>query len=269
LNVDGISLFQLAETDLEMKGLEDGESVSLAEGFFGNETELDINGKLCLAVVLSYSLLDFCVELWFPDGWTKNGIYLLQHSGHLLLRPILVTYLRPTPKGSQPSRVSSDFKLLFHGILLMEIFKQAPLPLQMNLGKDIDIDDLRKMARKEFDAVKWGVCERFRQAVEACIEGDQDDQLDTPEDPEESFATTFCSRVIDPLETDFTSLWGDRDPDQVLSELKLPSIKRKKPPPRRPKPGHLKVSSLFDVRLVEPWLTVTRPDKENLLHLQV
>jgi hypothetical protein len=83
-----------------MKGLEDGESVSLAEGFFGNETELDIKGKLCLAVVLSYALLDFCVDPWFPDGWTKNGIYLLQYGGHLLLRPILVTYLRPTPKGS-------------------------------------------------------------------------------------------------------------------------------------------------------------------------
>ena len=230
-----------------MKGLEDGESVSLAEGFFGNETELDINGKLCLAVVLSYSLLDFCVEPWFPDGWTKNGIYLLQYSGHLLLRPILVTHLCPTPKCSQPSRVSGDLKLLFHGILLMEIFKQAPLPLQMNLGKDIDFSDLRKMARKEFDAVKWGVCERFRQAVEACIEGDQGGQLDTPEDPEESFATTFCTRVINPLETDFTPLCGDRDPDQVLSELKLPSIKRKKPPPRGPKPVHLKVSSIFDI----------------------
>ena len=155
LNVDGTSLFQLAETDLEMKGLENGKSVSLAEGFFGNETELDIDGKLCLAVVLSYSLLDFCGEPWFSDGWTKNGIFLLQHSGHLLLRPILVTYLRPTAKGSQPPRVESDLKLLFHGILLMEIFKQAPLPLQMNHGKDIDIDDLRKMARKEFDAVKW------------------------------------------------------------------------------------------------------------------
>jgi hypothetical protein len=246
-----------------MKGLEGGESVSLAEGFFGNETELDINGKLCLAVVLSYSLLDFCVEPWFPDGWTKNGIYLLQHSGHLLLRPNLVTYLRPTPKCSQPSSVSDDLKLLFHGILLIEIFKQAPLPLQMNLGKDIDIDDLRKMARKEFDTVKWGVCERFRQAVEACIEGDQGDQLDTPEDPKESFVTTFCTRVINPLETDFTSLWGDRDPDQVLSELKLPSIKRKKPPPRGPKPVHLKVSSLFDVRLVEPWLTVTDPTRKT------
>jgi hypothetical protein len=156
--------------------------------------------------------------------------------------------------------VSGDLELLFHGILLMEIFKQAPLPLHMNLGKDIDIDDLRKMARKEFDAVKWGVCERFRQSVEACIEGDQGDKLDTPEDSEESFATTICTKVINPLETDFTSLWGDRDPDQVLSEL---SIKRKKPPPRGPKPVHLKVSSLFDVRLVEPWLTVTDPTRKT------
>ena len=70
-----------------MKGFENGESVSLAEGFFGNETELDIDGKLCLAVVLSYSLLDFCVEPWFPDGWTKNGIYLLQYGGHRYYGP--------------------------------------------------------------------------------------------------------------------------------------------------------------------------------------
>lgn len=200
------------------------------------------------------------ISVWSPGfqtGGRKNGIYLLQYSGHLLLRPILVTYLRPTPKASQPSSVSGDLKLLFHGILLMEIFKQAPLPLQMNLGKDINIDDLRKMARKEFDAVKWGVCERFRQAVEACIEGNQGDKLDTPEDPEESFATTFCTRVINPLETDFTSLWGDRDPDQVLSELKLPSIKRKKPPPRGPKPVHLRVSSY----LMSDWSNLGLPSQ--------
>jgi hypothetical protein len=230
-----------------MKGLEKGESVSLAEGLFGNETELDIKGKLCLAVVLSYSLLDFCWEPWFPRGWTKNSLYLLQCRGHLLLRPFLATYVRPTSSGSQPTGVANELKLLFHGILLMEIFKQAPLSLELDLRNDIDIHDLKKVARKEFDDVKWDLCERFRQSAEACIEGYQCDKLDIQEDPEELFATTFFRRVINPLETEFTSVWGDRDPDEVLAQLKLPSIKRKKPPPPGRKPVNLKVSSLLSV----------------------
>ncbi|KAF4633983.1 hypothetical protein G7Y89_g4133 [Cudoniella acicularis] len=253
LNIDGKSMFQHAETDLQLTGLEDVESVSLEEGLFCNETELDIGSKTCLALVLSYSLLDFCWKPWFPGGWTKSGICLLQYSRQLLLRPTLVTYIRQHPKSSDPSKVSSDLKLLFHGILLIEIFKQASLPSGVNLGETV-IEDFRVKARKEFDAVKWGVSEGFRQSAGACIDGFQDHKLDTSENTEESFATDFCKAVIGPLERDFISLWGDKDPDQVLSELKLPSIKRKKqpPPPPKPKPGHLKKTPQKPTRPTKP-----------------
>jgi hypothetical protein len=253
LNIDGEFMFQLDETNLQMTRLEDIESVSLAEGLFGNETELDIKCKICLAVVLSYSLLDFCWEPWFPGGWTKGGINLLQYSRQLLLRPTLVTYIRRHPEGSYPFRVSNDLKLLLHGILLMEVFKQEALPFQLNLRDITKIDDFRLKARKEFDAVPWGVSEGFRQSVEACIDGFRDGSLDISEDTEDSFARNFCKAVINPLERDFTTLWGDKDPDQVLSELKLPSIKRKKllpspPKPKpKPKPVYLKVSSMFHI----------------------
>ncbi|KAK3942414.1 peptidase S8/S53 domain-containing protein [Diplogelasinospora grovesii] len=241
LNIDGKSLFQLAETDLQVTRLGNPESVSLEEGLFDNETELDIDSKTCLAVVLSYSLLDFCWEPWFPRGWTKGGISLLQYSDKLLLRPTLVTYIRRHPKGSDPFKVSSDLKLLFHAILLMEIFKQEPLSFQADHGGVVNVSDFRAKARKEFDAVRWGVSEGFRQSVDACIDGFQDKQ-GASEDAEEFLAADFCKAVINPLERDFISLWGNKDPDQVLSELKLPSIKRKKPPPPKPKPKpvHLK-----------------------------
>jgi hypothetical protein len=247
LNIDGEYIFQLNETNLQMTGLEEVESVSLAEGLFGNDTDLSIPSKTCLALVLSYSLLDFCWEPWFPGGWTKGGINLLQYNYHLLLRPTLVTNIRRQPESSNPFTVSNDLKLLFHGILLMEIFKQEALPFQLNLRSMTNIADIRVKARKEFDAVPWGVSEGFRQSVDACIDGFRGDNLDISEDIGDSFATNFCNGVINSLERDFITLWGNKDPDQVLSELKLPSIKHKKLPPHPPshKPAHLKVSSMF------------------------
>jgi hypothetical protein len=237
LNINGTVLSRLAETDPELCGLETGNTVSLADGLFGNETELDYKGKLCLALVLSYSLLDFCGEPWFPLGWTKHGISLLQMFNQLLLRPALLTNLDQAAETTLLSSSSSDFKFLFHGILLMEIFNQAPTQ-QANIRNDIVLEDLRKVARDEFDSIAWGVYERFQQSVEACIEGHKGDNLDNSEN---SFVANFCREVIDPLEMDFVSLWGDQDPDQILSGLKLPGIKFKKPPLPPPKPGHLKV----------------------------
>jgi hypothetical protein len=232
-----------------MTGLEEVESVSLAEGLFGNDTDLSIPSKTCLAVVLSYSLLDFCWEPWFPGGWTKGEINLLQYNYQLLLRPTLVTNIRRQPECSDTFKVSNDLKLLFHGILLMEIFKQEALPFQLNLRSITNITDIRVNARKEFDAVPWGVSEGFRQSVEACIDGFRGDNQDISEDTGDSFATNFCNAVINPLERDFVTLWGNKDPDQVLSELKLPGIKHKKlpPPPPSHKPVHLKVSSMLHI----------------------
>lgn len=259
LNISGESIFQLEETNPQMPGLENVEFVSLAEGLIGNETELGIKSKTCLAVVLSYSLLDFCWEPWFPAGWTRGGINLLQYSRQLLLRPTLVTYICRHTKGSNHLKISNDLKLLLHGILLMEIFKQEALPFQLNLMDITKIDDFRVKARREFDAVRWGVSEGFRQSVEACIDGFPDGHMDNSDDTEVSFASNFYKAVINPLERDFITLWGKKDPDHVLSdltlpsipdhvlsELRLPSIRHKKqPPPPNPKPDHLKVSSMF------------------------
>ncbi|KPM36021.1 hypothetical protein AK830_g10541 [Neonectria ditissima] len=241
LNIDGDLLFQQSESPSQAMGLDEAESISLRDGLFSNETELDIKSKVCLAVVLSYSLLDFCWEPWFPRGWTKRGISLLQHSRKMLLRPTLITHMSPRPKNPETIKVSSDLKLLIHAILLMEIFKQDSLPFEEEF-KRIDINDLRSKVQREFDIMKWDVSEGFRQSVAACLDGFQYGALDNADDTEESFAAHFCKSVINPLERDFISLWGDKDPDQVLSELSLPSIKskRRSPPPTKPKPDHLK-----------------------------
>ena len=244
LNVDGVTLFERLGTDDKNKGIEDGEPVSIAEGFFGNETELNIKGKTCLALVLSYSLLDFCGEPWFPAGWTKNGICFLQTGDHLSLRPILVTSIRPNAKGVPSPTVSTDLKLLFHGILMMEIFQQEAITMKLGTGKNINLENLRSLARTEFESVNWDVYERYRQAVEACIEGSYGAKVETFEDPGDSFVKQFCQRVIAPLKTDFASHWGNQDPDEVISTLKLPSVKRKKPPRPAPKPIQFKLQRL-------------------------
>lgn len=123
----------------------------------------------------------------------------------------------------------------------MEIFWQETLPIDLGPGKDMNVSELRDLALKEFEAMKmkWSVSERYRQSVEACLEGIEDE--DALGDGE-SFTRAFCQRIISPLETDYTSLWGNRDPDDVISELKLSSVKRKRPPPGAPKPAHFQVS---------------------------
>jgi hypothetical protein len=239
-------LFQLAETGGERKTAEVWEPVSLAKGFFENQTELNMKGKVCLAVVLSYSLLDFCGEPWFPAGWTKGGIYFLQSAAQLQLRPTLMTSIPVITKKLQQLSVPKEIKLLWHGILLMEIFRQEPLPINTNADENTDVKILRSAAREQFDTMNWDVCEWSRQAVKTCIEGDLGDNLlpGASENPEGSFAQAFCQRVLALLEKDFFSLWGTRDPDEELSRLKLPSVKRKKPLPA-PKPIQFKVTPLY------------------------
>jgi hypothetical protein len=245
LQLDQDLLFQLAETDGERKTAEVWEPITLAKGLFENQTELNMKGKVCLAVVLSYSLLDFCGEPWFPVGWTKDGIHFLQSAAQLKLRPTLMTSIPVTTKKLEQLAVPKEIKLLWHGIVLMEVFQQEPLPIDLNAAKYTDVKVLRSAVREQFDAMSWDVCEWSRQAVKICIEGDLGDNLlpGASENPEASFAQAFCQRVLGPLEKDFFSLWGTRDPDEELSRLKLPSVKRKKPLPA-PKPVQFKVAPL-------------------------
>ncbi|ORY04779.1 hypothetical protein BCR34DRAFT_54540 [Clohesyomyces aquaticus] len=238
LRIERGALYQQGlSATLATKGPTEGIPMSLSDGLLGNETELGINGQLCLAVVLSYSLLDFCGEPWFPDGWTRNGIHLLQHDQQLSLRPTLVAAIRPKKLSAEVYNVPIDIKLLFHGILLMEIFRQEPLPIDLSVVKTMGVAELRELALHQFEAMstQWGVCERYRQSVEACIEGIEAQDV---WGGEESFARVFIQKVISPLETDYVSLWGNRDPDELIAELKLPSVKRKKPPLPGPKPAH-------------------------------
>jgi hypothetical protein len=248
LDIEGQSLFKLPETDPGISELKNVEYVSLAEGLLNNDTELDIDSKTCLAVILSHSLLDCCWEPWFVNGWSKSSIKLLQNRERIFLRPTLATSLRSRSGDPSLPTIPNDLKLLFHGILLMEIFKQAEIPLAMN-HKDMinDIETFRVTARKEFDQINWAVYEGFRQSVAACLEGIPENRLDFSVNAEESFASHFCKAVISPLEREFTSLWGKKDPDQVLSEIRLPTIQLRSIPPRKPrpkpKPDHLKVIS--------------------------
>lgn len=244
LDVKGESLYQIAPNDLETKELEDVESISLAEGLFCTDQHVfNRRAKACIALVLSYSLLDFCGEPWFPDGWNKNGIFLLQSRKHLLLRPILVAHLRRISEHSKPVKVSAGLTLLYHAILLIEIFIQAPLGLTFNPTESVE--GLRKLIRREFDAINWGESERYSQSVEACINGDESEKLEKPPDNLEAhFMSFYFTGVIDRLEADFATLWGpDKDPDTAISTLsgKRVPLKSVLPPVPKQKPTKLKV----------------------------
>ncbi|KAI8948471.1 hypothetical protein F4801DRAFT_557012 [Xylaria longipes] len=85
------SLLRLPETKPKMEELENGDAVSLADSLLQNDTELDFKGKSCLAVIISYSLLDYCQGPWFTGGLTRYTVHLIQQGPHLFLRPFLVT----------------------------------------------------------------------------------------------------------------------------------------------------------------------------------
>jgi len=243
LGVDESSLFyQREEAEVQMKTFEKCQPVSLAKGFLENNTELNFEGKICLAVVLSYSFLDFCGKPWFPGGWTKDNLYLMQDGDSLSLRPFLITNVllgkdKPRP---QATTAALAMKLLHHGILLLEIFQQdtlrtpAPEPGTPPVG-------LKDAAEEWFQSTKWDVCERYRGAVEACISGgllaslDIASTLSTTRSHDEEFARLFCERVLAPLEMDFASQWHDQDPDRAIATLKLPNTGLGQNPSLRPR----------------------------------
>ncbi|MBE3049832.1 hypothetical protein IMZ48_46510, partial [Candidatus Bathyarchaeota archaeon] len=140
------------------------EPITFSKGFLENDTELSFEGKICLAVVLSFSFLDFCGKPWFPKGWTKNNLQLMKNGEDVMLQPFLVTDIL-SGKG-QPSIEATapiwEAKLLHHGILLMEIFQQdvlpdtlPPLPKQPRNALPRE----RERAKAWFKSIKWDACE--------------------------------------------------------------------------------------------------------------
>ncbi|KAG4438022.1 hypothetical protein IFR05_006481 [Cadophora sp. M221] len=157
LNIEGALLSRQADTSLQMEHFEDCDLVKFCEGFLKNETELQIDGKVCLAVILSHAFLDFCGKPWFPEGWSKDSLYLMQRGESLFLQPFLVTNMHKESKISEAMKTSRADNLLRHGILLMEIFQQNPIngSLDSN-GKPISLKDT---ADQVFKTIEWDICE--------------------------------------------------------------------------------------------------------------
>ena len=243
LQVDGDQLTSLVNSGSELEAFERGISVSLAESYLTDKTtELNVKGKTCLALVLSYSLLDFCGGPWFPQGWTKRGIHFLQYGNTLSLRPILSTPLRKPPDETPLRPTQNELKLLLHGVLLMEIFLQEPLLQEIDVQDTTSIQALRTAALQKFHNVGWDVSERYREAVYSCLD-EMAMQMGGDNDSKEQFSVTFSDKVIAPLDAACRDMWEGRDPDEIVSKLQLRIIApRKTRPPIPPKPGGLSVS---------------------------
>ena len=245
LSVIGSSLSRHNEPGDRKAMFGECEPVSFIEGFLKNSTELSLSGKICLAVVLSHSFLDFCGRPWVIGGWAAKNLHLMQTGVSLMLRPFLITDMvqRKERYSAAASLAVLKAKLRDHGKLLMQVFQQdsdLPAPNQPP-------SEAKDAIETWFKSIDWDVCEQTRQAVEACIDGTLLDSLDIPLAPQgknapstprtrrlttqaagnldEAFAKVFHQRVLAPLEADFVSLWPDADPDQVVSGLKLPSTR--------------------------------------------
>lgn len=248
LNVDGASLSYHPGTEVQVRDFHDCEVVSLTEGLLENEEGiLGLPAKVCLAVVLSYAFLDFCGKPWFPGGWNRKSLQFMQKNETVFLRPFLVTDMAPKQtrfKSGKPLASIRATKLLHHGILLMEIFQQDAFNLSPEPGGKGK--SLKDSAEERLKSIKWDVSERFGKAVEECIKGELVDSsmlssamapegtvgqsksisTCTPEVSDEDFARLFCERILALLEADFKSHWQEKDPDQVITTLKLSCAKR-------------------------------------------
>lgn len=171
-----------------------------------------------------------------------DSIFLMQTSDSFLFQPFLITDLKK--KKSTPSREASvaswEAKLLHHGILLMEIFKQEAFPsLHKRARKALpDRKETAQACKAWSQSIKWGHFQHWRQAVEACINGKLMESLHniwkpTAQDTkpltkakslDECFSMLFCDAVLAPLEAEFATHWPNQDPDKVISTLKLARV---------------------------------------------
>jgi hypothetical protein len=248
LKLDGKNLFHITNSRIRKAEAEDIQLISLAKGLFWRDQQaINLKTKTCLALVMSYALLDFCGEPWFPEGWTRNGLHFLQREKRLLLRPILVTnFGRHIHSLSQP-KVAADLKLLYHAVLLMEIFMQAPADLKLDPAGKLEV--LRGLVRQEYDAIEWGESENFQRSVEACIDGTMIQKLEQPpKDTEAHFVSFYYRSVLDRLNMDFHTLWPETnsDPDEIIAGLTIKRAPQKgaAPPIPHQKPMNLRVSKM-------------------------
>lgn len=226
LDVSGKELYRLPDSDLQLNELRGGEIVTLSKGILQSNSvgELSSRVRICLAVVLSWSLLDFCDEPWFRGGWTKNTIHMMQHDNNLSLRPLLVTEMcSPTHihRTSAGGRMNENLLFLHHGFLLMEIFRQESFDANINIGATKNIAEARHMLLQLYRRVNWDVHERYRQSVKACIDASQSSISNSASESPTMLTRTFCESVIGPLQIQYEKDWGNKDPDDVIANIKL------------------------------------------------
>lgn len=236
LDINGKDIYRLPDSGLQLNELRSGEIVTLSQGILqsNNVGELNSRVRICLAVVLSWSLLDFCDEPWFRGGWTKDTIHMMRHNNHLCLRPLLVTEMcSPTPTGrtSTRSRMNEHLLFLHHGFLLMEIFRQEPFDTNLNIGATQDIAEVRHTLQQLYSQVNWDVHERYRQSVKACIDASQSSNPNYASESPTMLTRAFCESVIGPLQVEYEKDWGNKDPDEVIAKIKLPILQQ---------PSHIK-----------------------------
>ncbi|KAK4560466.1 hypothetical protein LTR86_005662 [Recurvomyces mirabilis] len=272
LDLDGRKLFQLMSSAEDNSSPPNMKLVSLANGLFAlQETELGIAGKLCLCIVLSYSILDFCGEPWFPAGWTKSGIHFFQDDKVLRLRPMLVTPVQPARDTLSTSSVAMSSLLLSHAALMMEIYRQSPFSKDEVTRAAEDRSTYRAFLRSSLQNMNWDVHERFKQAVQSCLDISEMEWVYGDAEVEGRLDSAFCQRVIGMLLSDFNAICGAIEPDVFISSLCLPRVEsssdnsktpqlsvearpridsRVTRPRPSPKPAHLRAHS--------PWKAISR-----------
>ncbi|KAF3071778.1 Subtilisin-like protease 2 [Trichoderma lentiforme] len=161
------------------------------------------------------------------------------------LQPFLITELFQSEGGhSMEATIASwEAKLLDHGILLMEIFNQEPFPSPAKQpGRAPPAkSDIAEACIKWLNSIKWGTFGKWGQAVEPCISGRLMDKFNSflrlnsraPDGPsgsqssnpegglDKAFVRLFYKEILTPLEEMFAFEWPDKDPDEVISTMKL------------------------------------------------
>ncbi|KAL6820174.1 peptidase S8/S53 domain-containing protein [Trichoderma sp. SZMC 28015] len=245
LKVIGGSLYRNNRAENQMMHFQNCEPANLREAFLENTTDLKFSNKICLAVVLSYSFLHFCGKPWFAGGWNRDNIFLMHNNTNVSLQPFLITEIIEPESGSsiEATTESWEAKLLDHGILLMEILNQDTFPSPPKQAGETLLarKDIAEVCKRWVEPTVWKHHPEWRQAVEACISGrlinnfkncsrsnsrdpdgpDGSQSLSLEGDLDKAFAGLFYEEILTPLETAFASEWPGKDPDKLISTLKI------------------------------------------------
>ena len=193
--------------------------ISLDRLLRDSATKMSLKQKRILAVVIAHAVLNFCESPWLDESWDKTHIsFYGQPTGDGGLdfdRPYLSTNFRDPTQSPKDQAVFLNLHrspaILALGILLLEI--QLCEPIESHWAEEDLVDGqpnsntnltaAERLLEKSVDEIY----ERYRMAIEACLNCDFALLLEDTSLENETFRQQVYEKIVVPLEEELWHGW--------------------------------------------------------------